>query len=192
MSVFESAFEMPTAFSVISFSVLALLALYSFYMAQRLPAGWPDDKKDWRIVILGLCLLPICFGSGAYFLLGVPFLMAIAVGTFLGMLFQLFKAQRLRWVSRPNKLSFFQHRAADELEFAFSKLIHDVGMPYQVSRCATEEGLEKIKEAARQKAKEYYALTGHNIEMDIDRWLHRRWVAEIVEPKPSPDEPTPI
>ena len=182
--------ELLGAPGIFLLSVLALLVMYSFYVAQSLPAGWPDDKNDWRIVVGGLSLLLVFFGGSFNFVLAFPFLLAIAVGTFPGMLYQLFKSRRLRWASRPNKLTFFLNKAADDLEFAFSKLIHHVGMPYQVSKSATEEGLEKIKESARQKAKEYFALTGHNIEMDIDRWLHRRWVAESVEPKPMADEPS--
>jgi hypothetical protein len=187
-----SAFDHLSTFTAVCYSVLALLVVYSFYVAQSLPAVWPDAKNDWRIVIGGLSLLTMFAGGFFFVFLGTPFLLAIAVGTFPGMLYQLFKSRRLRWASRPNKLSCFQHKAADDLEFAFSKLIHHVGMPYQVSRSATEDGLEKIKESARQKAKEYFALTGHNIEMDIDRWLHRRWVAESVEPKPLAAEPSTV
>ncbi|WP_408602160.1 hypothetical protein [Pseudomonas sp. PLMAX] len=170
---------------VVVSGALILLAAYSFYEAQRLPSGCPDRRNDWRIVIGGLALVPFCLSFVptfrmpilAFLGLGVPCLLAIALGTFPGMIYQLAKARRLRWASRPNKLSKAEHKQADAVEFAFHKLIHDVGVPYQVSRSATEEGLERIKELARWKAKEFFAITGQNIEMDIDRWLHRRWKA---------------
>lgn len=172
--------------SVVFSSALIVLAAYSFYEAQRLPSGCPDRRNDWRIVIAGFALLPFClsfiptFGKSllVFLGLGVPCLLAIAFGTIPGMVYQLSKARRLRWASRPNKLSKGDHKQADAVEFAFHKLIHDVGVPYQVSPSATEEGLERIKELARWKAKEFFAITGQNIEMDIDRWLHRRWKAE--------------
>ena len=79
------------------------------------------------------------------------------------MVYQLSKARHLRWVSRPNKLSRADHKQADVAEFAFHKLIHDVGLPYQVSPLATEEGLQRIKELARWMAKEFFSITGQNI-----------------------------
>lgn len=171
---------------VVISSALILLTAYSFYEAQRLPSGCPDRRNDWRIVIGVLSLVPFCLSFVptfrmpilAFLGLGVPCLLAIALGTFPGMIYQLSRARRLRWASRPNKLSRADHKQADAVEFAFNNLIHDVGVPYQVSRSATEEGLERIKELARWKAKEFFAITGQNIEMDIDRWLHRRWKAE--------------
>lgn len=173
-----------SVFGVVVSGALVSLAAYSFYEAQRLPTGCPDRRNDWRIPIAAFSLLPFClsfiptFGTSLLLVflgLGVPCLLAIALGTIPGMVYQLSKARHLRWASRPNKLSRADHKQADVVEFAFHKLIHDVGVHYQVSPLATEEGLERIKELARWKAKEFFAITGQNIEMDIDRWLHRRW-----------------
>lgn len=159
------------SFVVVFALLISVIAAYSFYEAQYIPDCWPDGRTDLRIpfgmLFLALLLTPL---KG----LGAVFLLAILVGTIPGMLYKVRKTRIARWSERPNKLSPAQHREADKLEFAFDKLLHRMGRKYSTLDPATDEGREELEVPARAKAKEYFALTGHDIEKHIDTWLGRR------------------
>lgn len=148
------------------------LMVYSFYEAQYIPTCWPDGRDDWRIPIGFMSLL--CLATPLSALVGIPFLFAIMLGSIPGTLLKVRKLRDERWGERPNKLSQAQHRKADKLEFAFDKMLNRLGRRFSSLDPETDVGREDMESAARATAKEYFALTGHDIEKHIDTWLGRR------------------
>ena len=152
------------------FLCLSLLGMvvYSFYEAQYIPDCWPDGRTDLRYLLgfIGLVML-MTPANG----IGLLIFYAIAIGTVPGMIYLPLKERRIRWRERPNKLLPEEHRTADKLESEVNTLIHKVGLPYTCSKGATAKGLESLMAPARLKAREYFALTGLNIERRIDMWL---------------------
>lgn len=159
------------SFVVVFALLISGIAAYSFYEAQYIPDCWPDGRTDLRIpfgmLFLALLLTPL---KG----LGAVFLLAILVGTIPGMLYKIRKNRVARWSERLNKLSPSQHREADKLEFAFGKLLNRMAKKYPSLDSTTDEGREEMEQPARAMAKEFFELTGHDIEKQVDTWLGRR------------------
>lgn len=165
--------------SVVEIAILSGLGLsslglmvYSFYEAQYIPDCWPDGRDDWRIPIGIVSLL--CLATPLSALVGILFLFAIMLGSIPGTFLKHRKLRAERWAQRPKNLSSAQHREADRLEVAFDKMLNRMGRKFSSLEPATDVGREEMESAARATAKEYFALTGHDIEKNIDTWLGRR------------------
>jgi hypothetical protein len=148
------------------------LMVYSYYEAQYIPTCFPDGRDDWRIPIGFMSLL--CLATPLSALVGIPFLFAIMVGSIPGTFLKYRKLRDERWAKRPKNLTSAQHKEADKLEFAFDKMLNRMGRKFSTLEPATDVGREEMESAARATAKEYFALTGHDIEKNIDTWLGRR------------------
>jgi hypothetical protein len=150
-------------------SLVLALAVYSFYRAQYIRDCVLDEKDDWRFPfgIVGLLFLLTPFTMG----IGLLVLLSILIGTVPGVIYRPLKMKRYWWSKRPKALSSAEHKQADKLADEVNNLILNVARPYRQSKVATEAGLNKLVAPARLIAREYLALTGLNIENEIDLWM---------------------
>lgn len=147
--------------------------LASFLAAKHIPVCWPDGYPDFRPALLVVSFLLLFTPLAG---LGILYLAALASGQLLGHGIKQRKLRIERWGERPKQLSRKEHKVADKLQDGVEYLIFNVGLPYQMSEKSKVEGLEKIKEQARVMAREYFALTGHDIEGRIDGFLSTTWI----------------
>ena len=150
-------------------SLVLALVVYSFYRAQYIRDCVLDEKDDWRfpLGIVGLLFLLTPFTIA----IGLLVLLAILIGSVPGVIYRPLKMKRYRRVKRAKVLSSAEHKKADKLADEVNNLILNVSRPYRQSKVATEACLHKLVAPARLIAREYFALTGLNIEKEIDKWM---------------------